>query len=232
MKEIAINNAPEEITRYIITEINYEFYQKNKYDKPEYHLHEGVVLDEGEWIDPQIKGIYKTEEEARKAFEKYDTDISSIECGWGVRGLRVTEYYLHGVAFDLGNAIKEVDDINSEADFDKQLEKDYWSWTVQEYHDIEEEWFLAVSPMDIVVAVYNKKDIANTEKYVLFHDYNDAAEFEEEFLRACVLKKDWMTKMYFNSKYVDPISEEEFKDWFNNYIDTDLKKKQEVKCSL
>ena len=27
-------------------------------------------------------------------------------------------------------------------------------------------------------------------------------------------------------------AEEEFKDWFNSYIDTDLKKKREVKCSL
>ena len=150
----------------------------------------------------------------------------------GVRGLRVIEYYFHGVAFDLGEAIKEVDDINSEEDFDKQLEEDYWCCKAQEYHDIEEEWFLAVSPMDIVVAVYNKKNIANTEKYVLFHEYNDAAVFEEEFLRAGVLKMGWMTKMDFNSKYVETISEYDFKDWFKDYNDLEVNKKQEVKCRL
>ena len=69
LKKIAIDNTPEEITRYIITEISYEFYPNNKYDRPEYHLHEGVVCEEGEWIDPHIKGIYKTEEEARKAYK-------------------------------------------------------------------------------------------------------------------------------------------------------------------
>ena len=235
-KEIDMDNIPEAISRYIITEISYEFYPNNKYDRPEYHLHEGVVCEEGEWIDPHIKGIYKTEEEARKAFEKYETDIktdiSSIECGSGVRGLRVTEYYLHGVTFDLGEAIREVDDINSEEDFDKQLEEDYWCCEAQEYHDIEEEWFLAVSPMDIVVAVYNKKNITYTERYVLFHEYNDAAEFEEEFLRACVLKPDWMTKMYFNSKYVETISEDEFMDWFKDYSGLDVKMRRTMKSSL
>ena len=193
-------------------------------------MYEGVVPQEEAFPDEWIEGIYKTEDEARKAFERYETEIT--ECGSGVKGLHVTEYYLHGAVFDLGEAIKDVDDINSEEDFDKQLKEDYVSCEAQNYHDVEEEWVLAVSPMNIVVAVYNKKDIANTEKYVLFHDYNDADEFEEEFLRACVLKKDWMTKMYFNSKYVEPISEEEFKDWFNDYNDLEAKKKQQVKCGL
>lgn len=233
MQEIAIDNTPEEITRYVISEISYELYPTNKYDKPEYYLHEGVVLDEGEWIDPHIKGIYKTEEEARKAFEEYETDISGIECGWGVRGLRVTEYYLHGVAFDLGEAIKQVDDINSEEDFDKQLEEEYWCCKAQEYHDIEKEWFLAVSPMDIVVAVFDEENRTDTEKYVLFHTYNDAVEFEDEFLDNCdMLKGGWVTKIYFNSKNVETISEEEFKDWFKDYNDLGVKEEQEAKCRL
>ena len=125
-----------------------------------------------------------------------------------------------------------MDDINSEEDFDKQLGEEYWYCTAQEYHDIEKEWFLAVSPMDIVVAVYNKKNIANTERYVLFHEYNDAAVFEEKFLRAGVIKDGWMTKMYFNSKDVETISEYDFKDWFKDYNDLAVKKKQEVKCRL
>ena len=86
--------------------------------------------------------------------------------------------------------------------------------------------------MDIVVAVYNKKNITYTERYVLFHEYNDAAEFEEEFLRACVLKPDWMTKMYFNSKYVEPISEDEFMDWFKDYSGLDVKMRRTMKSSL
>lgn len=143
-KEIDMDNIPEAISRYIITEISYEFYQKNKYDRPEYHLHEGVVCEEGEWIDPHIKGIYKTEEEARKAFEKYETDIktdiSSIECGSGVRGLRVTEYYLHGVTFDLGEAIREVDDINSEEDFDKLFQTDYLRMSNYVVDDTDMNW--------------------------------------------------------------------------------------------
>ena len=66
----------------------------------------------------------------------------------------------------------------------------------------------------------------------MFHEYNDAAVFEEEFLRAGVLKMDWMTKMYFNSKYVETISEYDFKDWFKDYNDLEVKKKQEAKCRL
>lgn len=231
MEELVIDNVTEKITRYVISELSVEIYPENKYDDPKYHLYEGVVPQEEAFPDEWIEGIYKTEDEAKKAFEKYETEIT--ECGSGVKGLHVTEYYLHGAVFDLGEAIKDVDDINSEEDFDKQLKEDYVSCEAQNYHDVEEEWVIAVSPMNIVVAVFDEENRTDTEKYVLFHTYNDAVEFEDEFLDNCdMLKGGWVTKIYFNSRNVETISEEEFKDWFKDYNDLGVNKKREVKCRL
>ena len=228
-KEIAKDNAPEKITRYTISGVEIEIYPRNKHDDPKHHLYEGVVIKEADCYDEDILSIYKNEEEARKEFSKYDSEIQ--ECGTGVKGLRVTEYFLYKRTFNLAKAIKEIDSINSEEDFDKQLEDNFWGCDAYEYLD--EEWGLGTSNMNIVVAVFDEENRTDTEKYVLFHTYNDAAGFENEFLDNCdSLDGGWMTKMYFNSNYVEPISEDEFKEWFNNYIDTDLKKKQEVKCSL
>ena len=92
--------------------------------------------------------------------------------------------------------------------------------------------------MNFLVDVYDEENRDDTEKYVLFHNYKDAASFENEFMDMSdelVGHYDncWLTNIVFDNSFgTETISEEEFKDWFNNYIDTDLKKKQEVKCSL
>ena len=235
MEELVIDNVPEKITRYVISEMSTEIYSKNKYDDPKNHLYEGVVLQEDDCLEEEVLGVYTTEEEARKAFEKYETEIQTVSNG-GRGGYRVIEYYLYERTFNLKDAIKHEEEVNSEEDFDKQLKEHCFHFNEFDYSsdpyncdgDV-----LEISPMNIVVAVFDEENIMDTEKYVLFHNYKDAAEFAEEFLDNCdTLDGGWMTKMYFNSNYVEPISEEEFKDWFNNYIDTDLKKKQEVKCRL
>lgn len=233
-KKIAIANAPEKTTRYMISEVSTEIYSKNKYDDPKNYLYEGVILQEDYCLEEEVLGVYTTEEEARKAFEKYQTEI--YECGSGIRGLRVTEYYLYERTFDLKRVLEDEAEVISEEDFDKHLKEHCFHFNEFDYssglYNCDDD-VLEISPMNIVVAVFDEENIMDTEKYVLFHNYNDAAEFEEEFLDTCdTLDGGWMTKMYFNSNYVEPISEDEFKEWFNNYIDIDLKKKQEVKCSL
>ena len=233
-KKIAIANAPEKTTRYMICEMNLEIYPKNKYDDPKKHLHEGVVREENYNLEEFVIGIYNAEEQARKAFEKYQTEI--YECGSGVKGLHVTEYYLYERTFDLKRVLEDEAEVISEEDFDKQLKEHCFHFNEFDYSsdpyncdgDV-----LDISPMNIVVAVFDEENIMDTEKYVLFHNYNDAAGFENEFLDNCdSLDGGWMTKMYFNSNYVETISEEEFKDWFKDYNDLEAKKKQEVKCRL
>ena len=236
---LVIDNVPKKITRYMICEMSTEIYSKNKYDDPKDHLYEGVVLQEDDCLDEEVLGVYTTEEEARKAFKKYETEIQTVSNA-GRGGYRVFEYYLYERSFDLKEAVENEEEVNSEEDFDKQLKEDCFHFNVYDYSsdpscdgDV-----LQVSPMNFLVDVYDEENRDDTEKYVLFHNYKDAASFENEFMDMSdelVGHYDncWLTNILFDNSFgTETISEEEFKDWFNNYIDTDLKKKQEVKCSL
>lgn len=212
-KEIAIANAPDTITRYIISEMSLEIYSKNKYNDPKRHLHEGVVLDESVCLDEMIEGIYKTPEEARKALSEYETEITN--CGWGVSGLHVTEYYLYKRSFNLKRAIEEEREVNSEDDFDKQLKERCFHFNAYDYS--EDPWWdgevLAVSPMNIVVHLYdeNRKE---PDIDVLFHSYEEAEEFETRFLNMCdTLNGSWVYRIEFSCRDMETISEEEFNQW-------------------
>ena len=224
-KEIAIDNSPEKITRYMICEMSTEIYSRKKHNNPLNHLYEGVVLQEDDCLDESVKGVYKTEEEARKAFEKYETEIQNVSNG-GCGGYRIIEYYLYERSFDLKEAIKNEKEVNSEEDFDKQLKEDCFHFNAYDYSsdpycdgDV-----LQISPMNILVDAYDEKNRDNTEKYVLFHNYKDAAEFESEFMDMCEevighYDNSWLTKIYFdNGSGEETISEEEFKDWFNERL--------------
>lgn len=224
-KAMAIDNSPEKITRYMICEMGTEIYAWNKHDDPKNHLYEGVVLQEEDCLDEYVEGVYKTEEEARKAFEKYETEIQSVS-NEGRGGYRVIEYYLYERTFNLKDAIKNEKEVNSEEDFDKQLKEDCFHFNAYDYSsdpscdgDV-----LQISPMNILVDVYDEENRAETEKYVLFHNYKDATKFESEFMDMCEevighYDNSWLTKIYFdNSSGEETISEEKFKDWFNERL--------------
>lgn len=223
-KEMAISNFPEKITRYTISGVEMEIYPRNKHDDPKHHLYEGVVIKECDCYDEDILGIYQNEEEARKEFSKYDSEIQ--ECGTGVKGLRVTEYFLYKRTFNLAKAITEIDSINSEEDFDKQLEDNFWGCDAYEY--IDKEWELGTSNMNILVKVsYGMED----DKYVLFHSYDEAENFESdarEILSIIKNVEEWDTRIEFGSREDETITEEEFHSWITQMA----KKKQEVKCRL
>ena len=208
-KEIAIDKSPEKITRYIISGAEQEIYPRNKHDDPKHHLYEGVVIKEGNCYGEDILGIYKNEEEARKEFSKYDSEIQ--ECGTGVKGLRVTEYFLYKRTFNLAKAIKEIDSINSEEDFDKQLENSLWGCDAYEYLD--KEWELGTSSMNILVKVsYGMED----DKYVLFHSYDEAEDFESDAREILYIIKngeEWDTRIVYGSREDETITEEEFHSW-------------------
>lgn len=238
-KEMAISNSPEKITRYMICEMSTEIYSKNKYDDPKDHLYEGVVLQEDDCLEEEVLGVYTTEEEARKAFEKYETEIQTVSNA-GRGGYRVLEYYLYERSFDLKEAIENEEEVNSEEDFDKQLKEDCFHFNAYDYSsdpscdgDV-----LQVSPMNFLVDVYDEENRDDTEKYVLFHNYKDAASFENEFMDMSdelVGHYDncWLTNILFDNSFgTETIIEDEFKEWFNDYNDLAVKKKQEVKCSL
>lgn len=224
MEELVIDNVPEKITRYTISGVEMEIYPRNKHDDPKHHLYEGVVIKECDCYDEDILGIYQNEEEARKEFSKYDSEIQ--ECGTGVKGLRVTEYFLYKRTFNLAKAITEIDSINSEEDFDKQLEDNFWGCDAYEY--IDKEWELGTSNMNILVKVsYGMED----DKYVLFHSYDEAENFESdarEILSIIKNVEEWDTRIEFGSREDETITEEEFHSWITQMA----KKKQEVKCSL
>ena len=227
-KEMAIDNSPKKITRYIISGADQEIYPRNKHDDPKHHLYEGVVIKEADCYDEDILSIYKNEEEARNEFSKYDSEIQ--ECGTGVKGLRVTEYFLYKRTFNLAKAIKEIDSINSEEDFDKQLEDNFWGCDAYEYLD--EEWGLGTSNMNILVKVsYGMDD----DKYVLFHSYDEAERFESDVREILYLFDnggEWDTRIEIGSREDETITEEEFKDWFKDYNDLGVKEEPEAKCRL
>ena len=225
-KEMAIDNSPEKITRYMICEVSTEIYARNKYDDPKNHLYEGVVLQEDDCLDEYVEGVYKTEEEARKAFEKYETEIQSVSNG-GRGGYRVVEYYLYERTFNLKDAIKHEEEVNSEEDFDKQLKEDCFHFNAYDYSSdpsCDSGTILGISPMNILVDVYDEENRAETEKYVLFHNYKYAAEFESEVIDLSneMLEKNdiyLLTNILFgNSSDTETISEEEFKDWLYEWL--------------
>ena len=92
--------------------------------------------------------------------------------------------------------------------------------------------------MNIVVAVFDEENIENTEKYVLFHNYNDAKQFDAEFMDMCdeifsSCGNSWGTEIFFDNRFgVEGMTVDEFNDWFNDYNGLEIKKKQEVKCRL
>ena len=177
------DDIPEEITRYIISEASMEVYPECKDDNPYYHLYEGMVLEESHCSKENVVCVFKTEEEGWKAIRKFESAVS--QCGREERGLKVTEYYLYERTFDLKSAIKNEEEVNSEEDFDRQLKEGCFNFNefdyISDFWNPEDE-ILQVSPMNIVVAVFDEENIENTEKYVLFHNYNDAKQFDAEFM--------------------------------------------------
>ena len=119
MEELVIDNVPKKITRYMICEMSTEIYSKNKYDDPKDHLYEGVVLQEDDCLDEEVLGVYTTEEEARKAFKKYETEIQTVSNA-GRGGYRVFEYYLYERSFDLKEAVENAR-INDKKEIQKHL---------------------------------------------------------------------------------------------------------------
>ena len=245
MEELVIDNVPEKITRYVISEMSVEIYPENKYDDPKRHLYQGVVLDEGESLHDLIRGVYKTEEEAKKAFKCYETRIEC--CGKKVRGLRVTEYYLYESTFGLKEVIKNRDEVNSEEDFDKHIKEDCLRFVAGKgsYNLDDVEWEskkrIDISPMNIVVHIGSIPEVDENLKWVLFHNYNDVVEFEHELMDNCDMHFDdfycygdycWYTEKYFTRFGMKTISKEEFKDWFNDQNGLEVNKKREVKCRL
>ena len=233
------DDIPEEITRYIISEASMEVYPECKDDNPYYHLYEGMVLEESHCSKENVVCVFKTEEEGWKAIRKFESAVSP--CGSEGRGLKVTEYYLYERTFDLKSAIKNEEEVNSEEDFDRQLKEGCFSFNefdyISDFWNPEDE-ILQVSPMNIVVAVFDEENIENTEKYVLFHNYNDAKQFDAEFMDMCdeifsSCDNSWGTEIFFDNRFgVEGMTVDEFNDWFNDYNGLEIKKKQEVKCRL
>lgn len=202
----------EAITRYVISECNCVIdkdtqMEWNYGEHLEDYLYEGVVREIAEPFLEQIKGVYKTEENAKQALSKYKTVIRKAM--FGEESYHVTEYYLYSRTYNLSKAIEECNEINSELDFDKQLITDYFGTDAHKYLIKDSEWCMDESPMHFVVEVYYETKRKETQKYVRFYNYNEATDFTRNILNLInegYLEIKWKTCIWFNTHDTETIT--------------------------
>ena len=227
----------EAITRYVISECNCVIdkdtqMEWNYGEHLEDYLYEGVVREIAEPFLVQIKGVYKTEENAKQALSKYKTVIRKAM--FGEESYHVTEYYLYSRTYNLSKAIEECNEINSELDFDKQLMTDYFGTDAHKYLIKNSEWCMDESPMHFVVEVYDETKREEKQKYVRFYSYNEASDFICEILNLInegYLETSLHTHIWFNKHDTETITAWDFMNCLDEQ-NIELKKKQVVKCRL
>ena len=116
---ILFDNKDDLITRYVVSECSCVFRRDDKVD-----LYAGCVVDKAKTLTEEVKGVFRTLEEAGKELSKYET----MGIGWeeyGISAFVVREYYIFERQFNIERAMQENKDITSEEDFDKLLLTDY-----------------------------------------------------------------------------------------------------------